>query len=228
MAKSLESLQEIGPARGHEIIPLGRPQLDLAGDAQRIAEAVKASWPDAIVSAAAYTAVDKAETESELAFAINAAGAGAVAAAANDLGLPIVHISTDYVFDGAKPLPYVEEDRTGPASVYGASKLAGEQAVFAAHCNSAVLRTAWVYSPFSANFAKTMLRLAGDRDELGVVADQRGNPTSALDIASTVITVIESLRDSADPSLRGLFPHGGNRRGELGRICGGHFRIVCR
>lgn len=201
----LESLQEIGPARGHEIIPLGRPQLDLAGDAQRIAEAVKASWPDAIVSAAAYTAVDKAETESELAFAINAAGAGAVAAAANDLGLPIVHISTDYVFDGAKPLPYVEEDRTGPASVYGASKLAGEQAVFAAHSNSAVLRTAWVYSPFSANFAKTMLRLAGDRDELGVVADQRGNPTSALDIASTVITVIESLRDSADPSLRGLF-----------------------
>ena len=201
----LESLQEIGPARGHEIIALGRPELDLAGDAEVIGEAVRVSRPDAIVSAAAYTAVDKAESESDLAFAINAEGAGAVAAAARDLSVPVVHISTDYVFDGTKSSPYVEEDPTGPTSVYGASKLAGEQAVLAAHRDSAVLRTAWVYSPFSANFAKTMLRLAGERDELGVVADQYGNPTSALDIASTLITVLEHLGSSDDPNLRGLF-----------------------
>ena len=201
----LESLLEVSPARGHEIVALGRPELDLVGDVQEIIEAVSASRPDAIVSAAAYTAVDKAETESDLAFAINANGARAVAAAANVLGVPLVHISTDYVFDGSKLSPYVEEDPTGPTSVYGASKLAGEKAVLATHSNSAVLRTAWVYSPFSANFVKTMLRLAGERDELSIVADQRGNPTNALDIASAVITVVENLGKSSDPKLRGTF-----------------------
>ena len=201
----LESLQEVGSAHGHEIVALGRPELDLAGEARAIVDAVRTSRPDAIVSAAAYTAVDKAEADSDLAFAINGNGAGAVAAGACELGVPIVHISTDYVFDGEKLSPYVEEDPTGPTSVYGASKLAGEKPVLAPHDNSAVLRTAWVYSPFSANFIKTMLRLAGERDELGVVADQHGNPTSALDIASAVITVLENLGKSPDPALRGTF-----------------------
>ena len=201
----LESLLEAGPASGHEIIALGPPQLDLAGDGESIAQAIKAARPDAVVSAAAYTAVDKAESEPDLAFAINARGAGAVAKASSDLGVPIVHISTDYVFDGSKQSPYVEEDSTGPTSVYGASKLAGEEAVLAAHGNAAILRTAWVYSPFSANFVKTMLRLASDREEIGVVADQRGNPTSALDIASSVIRVLENLTESDDAALRGVF-----------------------
>ncbi len=201
----LESLLEVGPTRGHEVTPVGPPELDLAGDTRAIFEALRAARPEAIVSAAAYTAVDKAEGESDLAFAINARGAGAVAAAARELGVPIVHISTDYVFDGSKESPYVEDDPTGPTSVYGASKLAGEDAVLAEHGNSAILRTAWVYSPFSANFVKTMLRLASDRDEVGVVADQRGNPTSALDIASAVITVLENLAKSEARELRGLF-----------------------
>jgi dTDP-4-dehydrorhamnose reductase len=149
--------------------------------------------------------VDKAESEPDLAFAINARGAGAVAEAASDLGVSVVHISTDYVFDGSKESPYVEADPTRPTSVYGASKLAGEEAVLAARGDAAILRTAWVYSPFSANFVKTMLRLASDRDEIRVVADQRGNPTSALDIASSVIRVLENLTESNDVALRGVF-----------------------
>ena len=201
----LESLLEAGPASGHEIIPLGVPQLDLASDREAIARAIKKVRAEAVVSAAAYTAVDKAESQPDLAFAINATGAGAVAEAANAVGAPIVHISTDYVFDGSKESPYVEEDATNPTSVYGASKLAGEGAVLAAYGNSAVLRTAWVYSPFGANFVKTMLRLAVDREEIGVVADQRGNPTSALDIASSVIKVLEALARSDDAALRGVF-----------------------
>lgn len=201
----LLSLMERGATRGHEIVALGRPELDLAGDGDAVARAVEATRPDAVVSAAAYTAVDKAETERDLAFAINGSGAGAVAKAAQGLGVPIVHISTDYVFDGSKASAYSEDDPTGPVSVYGASKLAGEQAVLAASDNSAVLRTAWVYSPFNANFVKTMLRLASDREEVGVVGDQFGNPTSALDIADAIIAVIENMEASEDSSLRGTF-----------------------
>lgn len=201
----LRSLMEVGEAAGHEIVALGRPQLDLAEDEGAILEVIKAAKPDAVVSAAAYTAVDKAECEREVAFAINARGPKAVAEAAKELKIPLVHISTDYVFDGSKPSPYNEEDATGPTSVYGASKLAGEEAVLAAHNDAVVLRTAWVYSPFSTNFLKTMLRLAEDREEVGVVADQRGNPTSAFDIAVVVVAVLENLRESNDPALRGLF-----------------------
>src|SRR4051812_24717908 len=166
----VRALLERGASLGHEIIAVGRPELDLAGDPALIVEALADVSPDAIVSSAAYTAVDKAEVESELAFAVNGRGAGAVAEAARTRGVPLVHLSTDYVFDGSKAEPYVETDATGPAGVYGASKLAGEQAVLGAHDNVAVLRTAWVYSPFGANFVKTMLRLAGDRDEVSVVA----------------------------------------------------------
>ena len=201
----LLSLMEKGVAAGHEIVALGRPELDLAGDSDAIVRAVEATKPDGVVSAAAYTAVDKAESEAELAFAINGSGAGAVARAAQELGVPIVHISTDYVFDGSKPVPYAEDDPTGPVSVYGASKLAGEEAVLEASPNSAVLRTAWVYSPFNANFVKTMLRLAADREEVGVVSDQRGNPTSALDIADGILRVLANLAPSDDADLRGVF-----------------------
>ena len=201
----VRSLCERAPLRGHEIIALGRPQLDLAGSPADIAAALEAASPDVIVSAAAYTAVDKAESEPEAAFAVNEGGARAIAGAAHQLDVPLIHLSTDYVFDGDKASPYVEEDSTGPTGVYGASKLAGEEAVIAAHNDSAVLRTAWVYSPFGANFVKTILRLAAERDTLRVVADQRGNPTNALDIADGILAVAEHLLNSDDPEQRGIF-----------------------
>jgi len=199
------SLIERAAAAGHEVIALGRPELDLA-DPVSIGRALNAAAPDAIVSAAAYTAVDRAESESDLAYAVNGRGASAVAEAAEALGVPLVHVSTDYVFDGTLGRPYVETDPTEPTGVYGASKLAGEQAVLAAHGdNSAVLRVAWVYSPFSTNFVKTMLRLAGDRREVSVVADQFGNPTSALNIADGIIRVATNLVADSYPELRGIF-----------------------
>ena len=201
----VRSLVERAAAGSCEIIPVGRPELDLAGSAESIAAAIAAVRPDALVSAAAYTKVDKAESEPDLAFAINEGGAGAVARAARTLRIPLIHLSTDYVFDGTKRTPYVEEDETAPTGVYGASKLAGEQAVLAEHDDCAVLRTAWVYSPFGTNFAKTMLRLAGERDEVGVVADQRGNPTSALDIADGILRVAQNLAAGGGSEQRGIF-----------------------
>lgn len=201
----VRSLIERGALAGHDIVPLGRPELDLAGAAEAIVATVEAARPDVLVSAAAYTAVDKAESERELAFAVNQAGAAALASAARTLGVPLIHLSTDYVFDGAKADPYVESDPTEPTGVYGASKLAGEHAVLAAHDNVAILRTAWVYSPFGANFVKTMLRLGDERDEIGVVGDQRGNPTSALDISDGILAVATNLVAGSDPGLRGIF-----------------------
>ncbi|MDX3909281.1 MAG: dTDP-4-dehydrorhamnose reductase [Sphingobium sp.] len=199
------SLVERGALTGHEVIAIGRLQLDLA-DPVSVMRALKVAAPDVIVSAAAYTAVDKAESERDLAHAVNGKGAGAVAQAARALGVPLVHVSTDYVFDGMADRPYGEGDPTGPTGVYGASKLAGEQAVLATHGeNSAIVRVAWVYSPFGANFVKTMLRLAGDRDEVSVVADQIGNPTSALEIADGILRIATNLLADSSPALRGVF-----------------------
>ena len=206
----VRSLIERGALAGHDIGPLGRPELDLADGADAIIAAIEAAQPEVIVSAAAYTAVDKAEAEHDLAFAINETGAAAVAAGAHRLGVPLIHLSTDYVFDGVKRDPYAETDQTGPTGVYGASKLAGEHAVLAAHDNVAILRTAWVFSPFGANFVKTMLRLARERDEVAVVADQRGNPTSALDIADGIIAVAANLAAGDDPGQRGIFHMAGS------------------
>jgi dTDP-4-dehydrorhamnose reductase len=201
----VRSLVERGLSAGDEIIPVGRPELDLAGDPAEIMRIIEAARPDIVVSAAAYTLVDKAEEERDLAFAVNERGAGAVASAARRLGVPLIHISTDYVFSGCKDTAYVEQDPPGPTGVYGASKLAGETAIAAAQPNSAILRTAWVYSPFGANFVKTMLRLAADRDQVPVVADQWGNPTSALDIADGILSVAGNLIDGDSPAHRGIF-----------------------
>ena len=201
----VRSIVERATGSEFEIVPLGRPELDLAGDSAAIRSAIEASRPDVLVSAAAYTHVDRAETEPEAAFAVTERGPRAVAQSAHRLGVPLVHLSTDYVFDGVKLTPYVEEDPTGPTGVYGASKLAGERAVLAEHGDCAVLRTAWVYSPFGANFVKTMLRLAGDREEVTVVADQRGNPTSALDIADGILRVATNLVARGSPEQRGVF-----------------------
>jgi dTDP-4-dehydrorhamnose reductase len=199
------SLLERGAFAGHEVIALGRPDMDLA-EPSSVHRAIEGAAPDAVISAAAYTAVDRAESESDIAHAVNARGAGAVAEAAKALGVPLVHLSTDYVFDGKLKHPYHESDPTGPTGVYGVSKLAGEQAVLAAYGeNSAVLRVAWVYSPFGSNFVKTMLRLAEDRDEVSIVGDQIGNPTSALEIADATLMVAANLAASEDPALRGVF-----------------------
>ncbi|CAN7470950.1 dTDP-4-dehydrorhamnose reductase [Phyllobacterium sp. LjRoot231] len=180
-----------------ELIALGRPELDLARP-ETIVDAIHAARPDLVVSAAAYTAVDQAEDEPELAQAINAIGAGAVAQAAAEMGAPVIHLSTDYVFSGEGEKPYVETDPTGPRSAYGRSKLDGELAVGAANSRHLILRTAWVYSPFGKNFVKTMLTLAENRDTVSVVSDQWGNPTSALDIADGILHVADRLRtDSA-------------------------------
>ena len=198
------ALIERGAAQGVEILALGRPELDLANRAS-VLDALAGAKPDAIVSAAAYTAVDKAESEPSQAFAVNCDGAGAVAEAAATLGVPVIHLSTDYVFDGTSPEPYLESDLVGPTSVYGRSKLAGEMRLASIAANHAILRTAWVYSPFGANFVKTMLRLAETRESVSVVADQQGTPTSALDIADAVILVAKRMIEDDDPALRGVF-----------------------
>src|SRR5579883_420341 len=199
------SLIERASTQEVDIIPVGRPELDLAdpGSAHRALAAVA---PDAIVNAAAYTAVDRAEQEPDLVLAVNGAGAGAVAAVAKRLAVPLVHLSTDYVFDGRKDRAYREEDEAAPLGAYGRSKRAGEVAVMEEAQNYAILRTAWVYSPFGANFLKTMLRIAKTRSEIAVVADQHGNPTCALDIADGVIGVVRNLMARpADLRLRGVF-----------------------
>jgi dTDP-4-dehydrorhamnose reductase len=165
-----------------ELTALGLAELDLS-DAGRLREAVREANPDVIVNAAAYTAVDKAESERDVAFAVNATAPGILAEEAKRNGALLVHYSTDYVFDGTKPAPYVEEDEPNPLNVYGASKLAGERAIAASGCRHLILRTSWVYGPRGSNFYLTMLRLARERPELRVVDDQVGAPTSSLAIA---------------------------------------------
>ena len=173
-----------------------RDQLDL-GDITSVRAAFAANPFAAVINSGAYTAVDKAETEVAAAFAANAMGPAILAEVTRAAGVPLVQVSTDYVFDGAKDEAYVEDDPVRPLGVYGASKLAGELAVRAGNPRSVVLRTAWVLSVHRANFLKTMLRLAADRPGLRVVGDQTGCPTSARDIAATLQII--ALRMIADP-----------------------------
>ncbi|MEQ1612724.1 MAG: dTDP-4-dehydrorhamnose reductase [Hyphomicrobiaceae bacterium] len=190
------SLARVLPASGFDVTVLARPDFDLT-DPQSIAAAIIAAKPDVVINPAAHTAVDRAEDEPDLAFAINRDAAGAIAAAAASVGAVIVHYSTDYVFDGQQSRPYIETDPTGPQGVYGASKLAGEQAVAAANPRHVILRTAWVCSADGANFLKTMLRLAAERPELKVVDDQHGSPTFAADIASATARIATTCATQA-------------------------------
>ena len=184
----------------------GRETLDLA-NAETAAGAIDAllaeASPSAVINAAAYTTVDRAEREAQTAFAVNRDAPATMARSCAARSLPLVHFSTDYVFDGTLDRPYVEADPTGPTSVYGASKLAGEQAVTAAGGSAIILRTAWVYSAHGTNFVKTMLRLAADRDEVSVVVDQVGRPTWARDVARAALLAVDGLR--RDPALAGLY-----------------------
>ena len=172
-----------------EMIATDRSTLDLTSEEQ-IRSVVRAVKPNVIVNAAAYTAVDKAESEPELAMRINGFAPGVLAEEAKRLGALLVHYSTDYVFDGEKATPYVEEDATNPINVYGKSKLAGERAIAENGCRCLTLRTSWVYGPRGKNFYLTVLRLAKERPELRVVDDQLGAPTSSLVIARASATLI--------------------------------------
>lgn len=182
-----------GAGEGIEIVGVGRDRLDLAQPG-RIDGALDAVRPDLVVNPAAYTAVDKAEQERDLAFAINRDGPAALAASCAERGIGLVHVSTDYVFDGTGTRPYRPEDPVAPLGVYGASKEAGETAIRHALEDHLILRTAWVYAARGGNFMNTMLRVGKDRDELKVVADQHGTPTAAVDIAGAILALIRARR----------------------------------
>ena len=201
LQRSLSVLGEM-VALGHDA---SRNPDGLCGDFSNLAglaETVRRVQPDVIVNAAAYTAVDKAQTESELANTINALAPGVLAAEAQKLGAWLVHFSTDYVFDGSGHQPWRETDTTGPLSVYGDTKLAGEQAV-ATNPRHLIFRTSWVYAARGGNFAKTMLRLAGERDTLTVINDQFGAPTSAELLAD--VTAHALIQAMHQPELAGLY-----------------------
>jgi dTDP-4-dehydrorhamnose reductase len=202
----VSALRELGARHpGVDVVALGRPDLDLARPWD-VASALKAVRPDIVVNAAAYTAVDEAEREPDIAMAVNAAGAGAVAAAARALKAPVVQISTDYVFDGEASRPYVETDAVAPLGAYGASKLEGERTVMDANPDHVVLRTSWVFAAEGRNFVRTMLRAAETRAEISVVADHRGCPSYAPDLAEAVLTVCSNLlADPSERALRGIF-----------------------
>lgn len=185
---------------------LGRARADLT-DPEACARVISDGDYAAVINAAAYTAVDKAESDAETARAVNAHAPGAMARAAAGKGIPFLHISTDYVFDGSGDRPWAENAPTGPLGVYGATKLAGERAVVDAGGRFAVMRTSWVFSAHGANFVKTMLRLGAERDELRVVADQFGGPTAAHDIAAACLTMIRAMQ--ADATRGGIYHYSG-------------------
>ncbi|WP_263064943.1 dTDP-4-dehydrorhamnose reductase [Dickeya dadantii] len=180
---------------GWSVLATDTDSLDITDEAQ-VQATVKSWQPDAIVNAAAYTAVDKAESEPALAARINVAGPEYLARAARQLGARFIHVSTDYVFDGTATRPYSETDATHPLGVYGQTKLDGERAVLKVNPAAQIVRTAWVFSEYGNNFVKTMLRLGRERDTLGVVADQRGCPTYAGDIAGAIITLLQQQADA--------------------------------
>jgi dTDP-4-dehydrorhamnose reductase len=195
-------LRETLAPLGRVVAP-GRAELDLAS-AESIRNMMRTLRPQWVVNPAAYTAVDKAESDSDAAFAINRDAPAILADEAKKIGAVMIHFSTDYVFDGAKPAPYVESDAANPLSVYGASKLAGEQAVAASGAAHLILRTSWVYGATGKNFLLTILRLARERDDLKIVADQRGAPTWACDLAALTASLI-----SQENALENAAAHSG-------------------
>ena len=200
-----QSLVDAAPEHFLDITCAGRDDIDLFSlDACR--KTISELRPGAIINAAAYTAVDEAESDIQAATALNRDAAANLATIAAELGIPFLHISTDYVFDGTKGDAYTETDKAKPTGVYGQSKLDGEKAVQAANPDAMIFRTAWIYSPYGKNFLKTMLRLAETREELGVVSDQTGSPTYALDIAHALLTIIQRIREQGwQPAYAGVF-----------------------
>ena len=191
-----------------EVVAHDRADLDITNEDQ-VNAVVQALQPDTIINAAAHTAVDKAEDEVALSYAINRDGPQYLAQAAEKCGAVLLHISTDYVFDGTKPEPYTENDVTHPPSVYGQSKLAGEQAVAESCVRYAILRTAWVFGEHGNNFVKTMLRLGKERPELGIIGDQFGGPTYAGDIATALITMMDEFQ-CGEADISGVYHFSGS------------------
>src|ERR1039458_8162312 len=194
----------LGAAGGDSVLVVGRPTFDFDRPESLVAVFRQAA-PWLVVNAAAYTAVDAAEDDAEAAYRANRDGPGALAQLCAAAGVPLIHLSTDYVFDGAKGAPYVETDATAPTGVYGASKLAGEQEVLAVWARTIVLRTSWVYAPTGKNFVRTMLRVGAERDRLRVVADQKGCPTTAVDLADAILAIAARLRAGWRDSYAGVF-----------------------
>lgn len=193
------SLQPLG-----EVIAIGREEADFS-EPESLRQIVQQVGPDVIVNAVAYTAVDKAETEEDLALKINAEAPRILAEEAKKLGALMVHYSTDYVFDGTKKSPYVESDKPNPINAYGRTKLAGEQAIQSSGCDYLIFRTSWVYASRGNNFLLTMLRLAQEREELSIVSDQIGSPTSARLIADTSALCV---RQAVNERVAGIFSSG--------------------
>jgi len=193
-----------GPIGGR-LIRVGRPAFDF-DQPQSLVATFRATRPRLVINAAAYTAVDKAESDAAAAFRANRDGPRILAELCRDAGVPLIHVSTDYVFDGRKATPYVETDPVAPQGVYGASKLAGEEAVLASGAHAIILRTAWVYAETGKNFVRTMLSLGKTRDRLTVVADQVGCPTLAGDLAEAILRIVGVLdRTGWQPQYGGLF-----------------------
>ncbi len=201
-------LTQQAQAGGWAVFALDRTRLDIT-DSQAVNVRVKEYQPDVIINAAAHTAVDKAETEIDASYAINCDGPKHLAEAAAAVGAAILHISTDYVFAGDKDGVYTESDPVAPQGVYGASKLAGEQAVAAANAKHIILRTAWVFGEHGNNFVKTMLRLGSQRDQLGIVADQFGGPTYAGDIAAALLLIAEKAVAAPETISWGIYHFAG-------------------
>ncbi len=199
-----QALAEQSASKGVECLCLGRPELDLLSY-DSVASALDQAQPSVVVNAAAWTDVDGAESHRDAAFALNVQAVQNLAEQCADRGLPLIHLSTDYVFDGSGRKPWLETDSTNPLNVYGASKLAGEQAIRRALPAHVILRTAWVYSPFGRNFVKTMLRLAETRGAAKVVDDQIGAPTSALDIADAILLIARQIAAAPAPSIFGTY-----------------------
>ena len=188
---------------------VGRPDFDF--DRPETIEAVfHAARPSLVINAAAYTGVDAAETDSDAAYRANRDGPAVLARLCAAAGVPLIHVSTDYVFDGAKGAPYQEDDPVSPPGVYGASKLAGEQAVLASGARVTILRTSWVHFHAGKNFVRTMLTVGKTRDRLSVVADQRGCPTAATDLADAILAVAARLQDGWQDSYAGVFHAAGS------------------
>ena len=196
-------------ARSPDVTVVGRPEFDFDRPGS-IDAAFAAAAPALVVNAAAWTNVDAAETDPDGAMRANRDGPARLAALCARAGIPLIHISTDYVFDGDKGAPYVETDPTNPTGVYGATKLAGERAVLAACPRAIVIRTAWVYSATGKNFVRTMLSLGKTRDHLRVVADQRGCPTAAADLAGVVLAVARAAASEWRDDYAGIFHSGGS------------------
>lgn len=199
-------LLALAASRDLAAVGLTRHEVDITRP-EEVEAAIQRLAPSIVVNAAAYTAVDKAETHAAEAMAINGGGAAHLARAAHRQGVPLIHISTDYVFDGRKPSPYVEGDPIAPLSVYGRSKAAGEEAVAAEIETHVILRTAWVYGFYGTNFLKTMLRLGRERDHLRIVDDQRGCPTATRDIAEAILAIADNQMSPG--AARGIFHFAG-------------------